>query len=159
MKKVVVLSGVSGSGKSTYALKLLWNALEPGTYCKVVSADDYFTVYGEYCFDPMKLGDAHNQCFRDFMFAIINEKSEYDLVIVDNTNTTITEIAPYMLAGSAYGWETELHVLQCASLKVCAERNTHNVPLNAIIRQDRRVSACNYPSHWKCVRIEGGLYV
>jgi adenylate kinase len=51
---VVVMSGVSGSGKSTYAEKLL----EQSQGVKV-STDHFFMVGNEYKFDPSKLGEAH----------------------------------------------------------------------------------------------------
>jgi predicted kinase len=164
MRKVIVLSGVSGSGKTTYAKKL-WTA-EPNSMC--VSTDDYFMKYGipyegyppVYCFDPTKLSDAHGKCFRDFI-EVVRERV-HSLVIVDNTNTTVEEIAPYMLAASAYGWEAEVHTIvvdvgrygTARVVDTLARRNTHGVSRNAIISQGFRISLRELPKYWKCVKVD-----
>lgn len=154
MGKVVILSGVSGSGKSTMA-RALWNELTPGTYCKVVSADDFFMVEGTYKFDPKKLSDAHGKCFRDFIAALSSNegfKPEYDLVVVDNTNTTTAEVSPYILGAQAYGWEVEILTAMCetdADIKACAARNKHGVSEAAIFSQHRRLCGRELMPWWK----------
>lgn len=167
-RKVVVLSGVSGSGKSTAARKL-WNELEPGTYCKVVSADDYFMVDGEYQFDVSKLSDAHGACFRSFIHAISPGVSDYHLVVVDNTNTTAVEIAPYILGAQAYGWEAEiitiLPALPTTSPAIlnwredyaqkCAARNKHGVGYETIRAQLNRIMTRELMPWWKQSTVEG----
>ena len=50
MKKLILVRGCSGSGKTTFAGLL-------SEY--VISADDYFTKNGEYKFDATKLHFAH----------------------------------------------------------------------------------------------------
>lgn len=161
MRQVKILSGVSGSGKSTTARKL-WNAMEPGTYCKVVSADDYFMVDGQYKFDPTKLSDAHGKCFRDFIAALQpNAVGNYDhvLVMVDNTNTTSIEVSPYILGAQAYGWEAEILTVMCetdADIKACAARNAHGVSEAAVFAQHRRLCGRELMPWWKntTVRVE-----
>ncbi len=167
MGRVVILSGVSGSGKSTSARKL-WNDLEPGNYCKVVSADDFFMVDGEYKFDPTKLSDAHGKCFREYI-SVLNDgvhtasgfKSSYDLVVVDNTNTTAVEIAPYILGAQAYGWEVEILTVMCeteADIKACAARNAHGVSFEGVLRQHTNLKMRQLMPWWKntVVRVEVG---
>ena len=158
MGKVVILSGVSGSGKSTTARKL-WNELEPGTYCRVVSADDFFMVEGVYKFDPTKLSEAHGKCFRDFIAELQPNavgKYNHDLVVVDNTNTTSEEIAPYILGAQAFGWEVEI----LTSLPhpttnwadyyaMCAARNAHGVGFDTIKAQHKRIVNRSLPPWWK----------
>lgn len=154
MGKVIVLSGVSGSGKSTRARKL-WNDLEPGTYCKVVSADDFFMVNDEYRFDPTKLSQAHGQCFRNFISALtsnIGYRPEYELVLVDNTNTTTHEVSPYILGAQAYGWEVEVMTFMCESdddVKMCAARNAHGVPFEGVLRQHSNLKQRQLMPWWK----------
>src|SRR5262245_10531054 len=112
MKKVIVLSGVSGSGKSTYAKKIL-NDSSHGNVA-IVSADDYFMIGGKYQFDPLKLSWAHGECFRKFLLVIDRDgrcSSAANIVVVDNTNTTSEEIAPYMLGAQAFGWEAEIRTM------------------------------------------------
>ncbi len=133
--KVIILSGLPGSGKTTWARNNFPGAL-------ILSADDYFMVAGEYRFDPMKLGAAHAACQRKFMrHVVLWERDDEDdscweswpkatqdwVLIVDNTNTTITEIAPYAALALAYGHEMEIVSISCDPAKA-AERNIHGVP-------------------------------
>lgn len=62
MRRVIVMSGVSGSGKSTHAEKLA--KVNDGT---IVSADQFFERTDGYLFDPSKLGEVRAFCFRRFI--------------------------------------------------------------------------------------------
>ncbi len=143
MITVHCLSGVSGSGKSTYAKEHML----PGEY--VVSADDFFTdpVTGEYKFDPALLGEAHAQCFRKFISAL--ERSTAN-IWASNTNTTVPEIAPYHLASRAFGANFLLKTLYAekGQLEACAERCVHSVPLATIQRQWENIEARIYNFTW-----------
>lgn len=166
MKKVTILSGVSGSGKSKYAGTLLLEytsstglTLEEmlrlpkgdkratAAYC---SADMYFVdAQGKYNFDPTKLSDAHGACMREFISSLQNET---EMVVVDNTNTTAVEIAPYILVAQAYGYEVEIITVMCetdADIKACAARNSHGVPEGGIFAQHRRLCARELMPWWK----------
>lgn len=143
---VIILSGVSGSGKSHYA-----QSLNPH---KTLSADDYFMRGGEYKFDASKLSSAHAKCFRDFIECV----SSYDddkLIVVDNTNTTEVEIAPYYLGAEAYGHSVVIHIMTFLSgltertLNVLEKRNLHKVPRHVIRKQDTRMSRFFFPPWWK----------
>lgn len=102
MKKVIILSGISGSGKSTYAKKLVGDSFgqEECTGVVVCSADHFFMQTGEYKFDASMLSLAHGECFKDFIEEVQRGTS---LVLVDNTNTSVAEIAPYVLGGPGMG--------------------------------------------------------
>ena len=95
-KRVVILSGLPGSYKSTYAKKL---ELEGAV---VVSADHYFEVDGGYRFDRNLLGKAHGECLKRFIQFITEDKS---VIIVDNTNLTLIDIAPYYAAARAFDYD------------------------------------------------------
>lgn len=98
-REVIVLQGASGAGKSTYAARLVKDAIAADKTFTIVSADDFFiTPTRQYLFDPSRLSEAHGTCFARFLQALTQR---IDVVIVDNTNTTAVEIAPYMLATSA----------------------------------------------------------
>lgn len=79
MRQVVILSGVSGAGKSTYAEKLLTE-----TQGIKVSADHYFMWEDTYKFDPTKLGEAHADCFKRFI-SHLQAPFSWSCVVVDNT--------------------------------------------------------------------------
>lgn len=121
---IYLMQGVPGSGKSTWARTNLKNPV-------VCSADDYFLDrHGVYHFDPTKLGKAHASCMRKFIEALINKKRE---IVVDNTNTTVMEMAPYYLAAQAYDRSVTI-VHFDIDPRIAAARNTHGVPAAAVER-------------------------
>lgn len=136
MKQVDVLRGMSGSGKSTLARKL------GGT---VVSADDLFETPEGYQFDPARIGEAHNACFRAFIEAL---QAGHERVIVDNTNTMVAEMAPYMLAAGAYGYEVKILEVRC-SVETALERNIHEVPEEAIRAMAEALETVELPPWWE----------
>ena len=134
MSKVIITQGPSGSGKSTYIKNNYPNA-------KVFSADHCFMIADKYCFDPTKLGEAHKTCLRKFTNEIIKLVSasntlfpmlESDSVlVVDNTNTQLWEMSPYIQIAAAYGFSVEVIRCKCDTAKAAA-RNTHGVPAKAV---------------------------
>lgn len=124
MKKVIILRGLPGSGKSTKA-KTFGGV--------VVSADHYFEKTGTYIFDRTKLGSAHGECRSAFEKHITNGEP---IIVVDNTNVTKREYLPYAKYAVDHGYEIEIVSLfsgGCSQLQL-SERNTHNVPLSTIQR-------------------------
>ncbi len=74
-------------------------------------------------------------------------------MIVDNTNTTVGEIAPYHAIASAYGYEVRIEAHISPDLTVlskAAARNTHGVPLNTVVMQQARLEDTieNAPPWW-----------
>lgn len=144
MRQVMIMSGVSGSGKSTYARNILSNS------SSVVSADNFFMVEGKYQFVASKLGLAHSKCFRDFLDVLQCNMDDH-LLIVDNTNTTTEEISPYVLGAQSFGWEVEVITIETPRpdlLRKCAERNSHGVSVNVILSQAARIANRRMPRYW-----------
>lgn len=139
MKQVIILRGISGSGKSTHGRRL---AGDRGVIC---SADDFFMVDGEYKFDFGKLQDAHSACFRKFLAAL---EAGTETVIVDNTNTQAWEISPYKLAGESFGYSVKIVEVKCDP-EVAAARNTHGVPREGVLKMAARMAAEQLPPRWK----------
>lgn len=103
--KVIILRGISGCGKSTWAKQ---HAL---TDTVVVSADHFFIQPdGSYAFDQSKLNEAHIVCFRNFLDAI---ETKALTIIVDNTNIHRWEFQPYLIAAQARGYEVKLLTFRC----------------------------------------------
>ncbi len=137
MGKVIVMQAVSGAGKSTWIKTNYPDAGQHGSERTVVSADFFFeTDYGVYEFDFTKLSDAHGKCFRDFVEYV--QRGHHELIIVDNTNTTVSELAPYCAAALAYGHELEIVTLRCDPV-VAAKRNTHGVPESSVHAMHNRM--------------------
>jgi tRNA uridine 5-carbamoylmethylation protein Kti12 len=137
VKKIVILRGISGSGKSTYGEKLV----EEGTITLTVSADNYFTDdEGNYKFDPSKLKEAHGSCIRAFI-ETLHQSPLVDFpieqIIVDNTNTQLWEMSPYVALAEAYRVPYEIVHVVCP-VEVALERNVHDVPADTIRQQAER---------------------
>lgn len=133
-KKVYILRGLPGSGKSTFAQELrraFWLASE---CVEVFSADQYFTdAKGNYNFDASKLWEAHADCRRRFQAAFDGE--HYKVLIVDNTNTTEKEYQYY-----CQGDFTLLTVgsVNANAVPAYAERGLHDVPLETYTKMVNR---------------------
>lgn len=148
MNKIIVMSGASGSGKSYYANKFIND--NKSLKSIIVSADHFFCDGNKYNFDHNKLDQAHGQCFRDFINACMNKKN---LIIVDNTNTTNEEIAPYMTAANAFNYSAQIITIDCPT-EIAAKRNSHNVPLINVMAQNRRISERKLLPWWKNITIK-----
>lgn len=138
-RDVIVMSGCSGSGKSTLAKEYAEKSyVETGSASAIVSADDYFLNNGIYAFDPGKLSLAHGSCFGEFILAL---QQKVLLVIVDNTNTTVEEISPYMLGATAFGYSARIVTLDPSDSFFArySARNAHNVNADVIANQAKRI--------------------
>lgn len=129
--ELILMRGVSGSGKSTLA----WTLCPPA---QVFSTDDLFMVGGEYRFDPSKLGEYHAENQRRVEWAM---QEQWPVVCVDNTNTQIWEMVPYVNLADTYGYHVrivEANTPWRFDADVLAEKNTHGVPREAIKRMIAR---------------------
>lgn len=144
-KKSIILKGLPGSGKSSLVKKITGDihlenchgGIRSSTY-RVHSTDNYFSVTGEYLFNPTRLDEFHRYNREDFQLSC---ESGLDYVICDNTNTTWKEIEPYVKIAKDNGYE--IQVLEPDTPwkfnpEECAKRNTHGVPLQAIERMLQR---------------------
>lgn len=102
--KVIILRGISGAGKSTWAKKHYPNAV-------IASADDYFLQEdGSYDYDLDQIDDAHEACYQIFVKALLSKEP---LIVVDNSNVTVWEISPYVMPARSFGYEVEVLTLRC----------------------------------------------
>ena len=143
MSKVIIMRGLPGSGKSYVADRINLNEDQPDSVTTIVSADHFHTdENGDYNYDPANAGDAHAQCFERFVIALENAD---DLVIVDNTNTLLLEIAPYVAFARLNDAETEIIHVMCP-IRVAYDRNTHGVPFDIIEKMWARTE--DIPEFW-----------
>jgi predicted kinase len=126
MKKIILLRGLPGSGKSSLA-KLMSNALTG-----FVEADMYFIQNGEYKFDASKLRQAHAWCQ--------NQVKEWmgpnglDEIIVSNTFTQEWEMQPYFELAEKYGYVIFSLVVENRH----GGKNVHNVPEDKLEQMKNR---------------------
>ena len=99
-KTLIILSSISGGGKSTFA-EFLWR--KDPLNSVICSADSYFIDDdGDYNFDASQLGKAHQ-----FSKNLCKDAMEADAgtIIIDNTNTTRKEAKPYIDMAEQFGYD------------------------------------------------------
>lgn len=141
-KTVLVLAGVSGSGKSTLATilqDLVIQEMDSPDLCGIIqdcgicSADHYFESEDGYKFDASKLKEAHESCRNQFDLLI---GSQVDLVIVDNTNTSMRECQYYLDKAEESGYQAfYLAVIPYRA----GQDNVHEVPVSSLGKQSDRL--------------------
>lgn len=144
--KVVILRGIPGSGKSTWALKNFQS------HRRIVSADHHFLdpETSAYKFDPAQLGIAHARCLRKFVQHLESLPQDWT-VVVDNTNTTAVEIAPYYALAEAFHCDVEIVTLHCDP-DVAGQRNVHEVPATCVHAMHQWLVAEVFPPRWRHVQ-------
>ena len=100
MKQLILLRGLPGSGKSTFANLL------GGIH---VEADQYFMRDGEYRFDASKLKQAHNWCKLRVEHSM---EDGADKITVSNTFTQEWEMDAYFELAEKYGYQTSCLIVE-----------------------------------------------
>lgn len=145
MPECIIVVGVPGSGKTTLCKERF-----PTT--PRVSSDDHFMKSGEYVFVPAEIGEAHFNCFDKFVGIVDEGVSD---IVVDNTNTTAWELAPYFRYAEYKGYTVKIIRLLCDPVAAHA-RNVHGVPLELVQAMDKRVRSVkdNLAPWWPVEDIE-----
>ena len=117
MGNVIILRGVQGAGKSTFA-ELLQQTMPNAVIC---SADDYFMQDGVYKFYAALLPDAHRYCRLYFLDSIAHK---VETIIVDNTNATEKELQWYVDKAKEEGYRVTSLVVENRH----GSNSVHNVP-------------------------------
>jgi len=159
---VRILCGISGSGKSTMVERLMDKYVNKGQLRAgyVCSADHFFiNADGDYHFDPSELSMAHAECLKNFVTLVLVSmgKRSNDLIIVDNTNTTVAEVAPYAALALAYGADLELIIIDCDP-DLASKRQVHGVPTSVVQQQHNRLTklAGSLPTWWSRKVVKAG---
>ncbi|XP_030387419.1 NEDD4-binding protein 2 isoform X2 [Scaptodrosophila lebanonensis] len=134
---MIIMRGAPGSGKSTLAAWLLGQTelLENYKLSDFVhSTDDYFYRNGVYQFDRNLLTDAH-----DWNKKRVHQKASdgWSPIIIDNTNTKIWEMRPYVHIAVQYGYLLEILEPQTGwskSASKLSQKTVHEVPRENIQR-------------------------
>jgi predicted kinase len=120
-KELILLRGLPGSGKSTFAKRICNQHVE---------ADMFFMEDGEYKFDPTKLKQAHEwgrNKAQEWM------KQGYN-VVVSNTFTQEWEMDPYYWLAEQYGYRVHSLVVENRHDGV----NEHGVPADKLEQMKNR---------------------
>lgn len=127
-KNVIILRGVSSSGKSTVAKLFGYDPV-------ICTADDFFYDGDDYKFDPRFLGAAHEQCFQKFLFALDDDKIE--TIVVANTNTKESDFQEYIDEAR----KRDIMVFSLVVEKRHSGQNDHDVPEKTIRKQEQRIKS------------------
>ena len=126
MNNLILLRGVSGSGKSTIA-PMFENAV-------LVSTDDFFLdEYGDYVFDANSLVINHQFC--QLAVRMMMQDDE-ELIVVHNTFTADWEMDAYFDLAKKHGYAVHTIIVENRH----GSRNVHDVPQDAIKAQVKRFS-------------------
>ncbi len=118
-KKLIIIRGLPGSGKSRLAMSLLSALRYRIIRTEWYEADMYFiNPDGEYKFKAAHLNHAHAWCQRSVDLALDDD----ECVIVSNTACRYWEIKPYIEMAKKYN--AELHIIKCEA----SYESIHSVP-------------------------------
>lgn len=156
-KTLILMRGVPSSGKSYRAKELAGD--DPSVIC---SADHYFgSTPEEYVanWSIEKLGSAHRECKKNVRILM---QRQVPLVIVDNTNTMVSEMMPYFELALQYQYKVQIEeptspwwvndiapylankqthadkIKKAAQLLFEKNQETHKVPLASILKMLER---------------------
>ena len=139
--RVIILSGIPGSGKTTYANNLKGHVVK-------CSADDFFHRDGNYRFDSNQSSRAHGECLKKFVTNLAKPDSvKPDYLVVDNTNLTTLELAPYVALSIAYGKLPEL-ITFLIDYKIGSKRNKHYINEDNCRKMENDLLAREIPKDW-----------
>lgn len=121
-KTLIILRGIPGSGKSTFASAI------GGVIC---TADDYHMKDGKYDWKPENGYKAHLACQKKAEEAMAANEP---MVIIANTNTTSKEMKPYYALADKYRYRVFSVIVENRHNGI----NEHNVPDESLKKMRER---------------------
>ena len=121
MRELILLRGLPGSGKSTFAKSL------GGIH---IEADHYFMKDGEYKFDASKLKQAHEYCRTSTEGWMVEGHN----IVVSNTFTQEWEMDAYYELAGKYGYRVYSIIVENRHNGV----NEHGVPADKLEQMKNR---------------------
>jgi NEDD4-binding protein 2 len=133
MRTLILLRGLPGSGKSTFANYMFSN--------NIFEADQYFyNEEGKYNFDASKLYEAHKWCQLRVEHAMEDNLESggvyFSEIVVSNTSTTEKELEPYLELAKKYDYQVVSLIVENRHSGV----SKHNVPAETIEKMKNRFS-------------------
>lgn len=126
MKKLFLIRGVSGSGKTTFVESVMHEG-------DVSVANDDFMVdeKGEYAFDWKRLDEVAEKCQQKVERSM---EQEVPRIFVHNTFSTVEELDPYYSLAREYGYDVQSIVVENRG----NWQSSHGVPDTTLEKQQSR---------------------
>lgn len=127
MKKLIIMRGIPGSGKSTKAAEL---AKENNGV--IASVDHFFERTGTYEFDKYSVGHSYGFCEGEVAAYM---KQGHDTIIADGVHSVLKRLEVYADLAKTYGYKVEYVYPDGDAIfdpQACYEHSVHNVPLQVI---------------------------
>lgn len=122
-KLVIIMRGITGSGKTTYLQNNYPNAF-------ICSANDYFTDKdGNYNFIGPEVPQSHEYCKNAFVAALRNSLS---LIAVDNTAIKLWEFDFYLQLAEMYGYNVRV-VRMDGDPAIANTRSIRGIPESRVV--------------------------
>jgi predicted kinase len=125
-KKLIILRGLPGSGKSEAANRFVGNGI-------IHSTDDFFIENGVYVFDHNNVSRFHHF---NFLSSVRSMKNGISPIIIDNTNIVASDCADYVESGRMYGYNiivVEPDTTWAFDIEELMKRSTHDVPRETMV--------------------------
>lgn len=130
MSEVVILRGISGSGKSSLKNVLNEMCIDAGITVSMHSTDDYQMIDNVYKFDKKKLGYFHSLNLEAFKKSLIDG---INIVVCDNTNLKYRDYKKYIEAGRDIDADVVAVIFHPDDYDKHVKRNAHNVSEDVIL--------------------------
>ena len=119
-KQLILMRGISGTGKSTVAKNLVGNG-------EIFSTDDFFMQNGTYNFNGSKIGHYHKLNQERTEEAMKNGVSP---IVIDNTMTYAWEGSEYVRLADKYGYSVRIEELPVPDIDELMKRQESRKSIN-----------------------------
>ena len=125
-KQLILMRGISGTGKSTVAKNLVGNG-------EIFSTDDFFMQNGVYDFDGSKIGHYHKLNQERTEEAMKNGVSP---IVIDNTLTQAWEGAEYVRLADKYDYSVRIEELPVPDIDELMKRQESRKSINKALPRE-----------------------
>lgn len=145
--EVRIMRAIPGAGKGTWISAFEKKYYKDGQKLIVCSADHYRMKKGVYTYVKEEDRTVHRACFEKYMDCLRDYPST-EYLFVDNTNSSILELAPYYHLAEFYDVNVRVIQIDCDFATAC-KRNVHDVPSSTIWRMHQNILTEKLPGHYK----------
>ncbi len=156
LKSIVIMMGIPGAGKSTWALRNVQNI---GSSSVVLCSADHYMVdgNGHYDWRADRVYRAYQEALRCFERALRDPAVE--TIVLDNTNVRSSTLRSYVKLIGEGGHRVTVVLIEADPEKVIG-RSIHAVPRSRVLKmhaQLQQTLSSGLPPDWKLVRVQADI--